>query len=217
MSRIIAGELGGRRLRTPPGDLTRPTSDRVREALFSRVESLLGGLDGIVALDLYAGSGAVGLEALSRGAARAVLVESDRRAVAAVRANVSALGVEDRARVVADRVERVLVRAVTAPDGPADLVFADPPYSLVASTLHDALSAGAAGGWFADDALLVVERPTRDAPWVFPTGVRPEGRRRYGETTLWYGRREADAPADTPADPPADTPADRPADDPADP
>jgi 16S rRNA (guanine966-N2)-methyltransferase len=225
VSRIIAGELGGRRLRTPPGDLTRPTSDRVREALFSRVESLLGGLDGIAALDLYAGSGAVGLEALSRGAAHAVLVESDRRAVAAVRANVGALGVGDRARVVADRVERVLGRAVVAPDGPADLVFADPPYSLPASSLHDVLATGAAGGWFADDALLVVERPTRDAPWAFPAEVRVEGRRRYGETTLWYGRREADTPADLPAETPADgladrladTPADRPADDPADP
>jgi 16S rRNA (guanine966-N2)-methyltransferase len=101
MSRIVAGELGGRRLRMPPGDRTRPTTDRVREALFSRVEALLGGLDGAVVLDLYAGSGAVGLEALSRGAAHAVLVECDRRAVAAARANVAALGVDDRARVVA--------------------------------------------------------------------------------------------------------------------
>jgi 16S rRNA (guanine966-N2)-methyltransferase len=208
VSRIVAGELGGRRLRTPAGDLTRPTSDRVREALFSRVESLLGGLDGAVVLDLYAGSGAVGLEALSRGAARAVLVESDRRALAAVRANVGALGVGDRARVVADRVERVLARAAIAgTDGPADLVFADPPYRHEASSLHDVLAAGSAGGWFAGDALLVVERPTREAKWVFPADVRPEGRRRYGETTLWYGRRYRECPADLPADRPADDPA----------
>src|SRR5680860_1646812 len=90
MTRIVAGTLGGRRLETPVGDATRPTSDRVREALFSRVESLLGGLDGAAVLDLYAGSGAVGLEALSRGASRAVLVESDRRAAAVVRRNIDA-------------------------------------------------------------------------------------------------------------------------------
>ena len=198
MSRIVAGELGGRRLRMPPGDRTRPTTDRVREALFSRVESLLGGLDGAVVLDLYAGSGAVGLEALSRGAAHAVLVECDRRAVSAARANVAALGVDDRARVVADRVERLLARPVDAAGGPADLVFADPPYAMASADLYTALEAGAAGGWYADDALLVVERPSRGGAWVFPAGVRPEGERRYGETTLWYGRRDLADPSEPP-------------------
>jgi 16S rRNA G966 N2-methylase RsmD len=138
-----------------------------------------------------------------------VLVESDRRAVAAVRANVSALGLGERARVVADRVERVLARTPpVGTDGPADLVFADPPYALDAAALHDVLAVATTGGWFADDALLVVERPTRAAPWTFPAGVRPEGSRRYGETTLWYGRRYRDRPADTPAARPADEPAD---------
>lgn len=194
MSRVIAGALGGRRLRTPPGDRTRPTSDRVREALFSRIESLLGGIDGAVVLDLYAGSGAVGLEALSRGAVRAMLVECDRRAVAAVRANVAALGVQGQAIVVADRVERVLARVAPWAGGPADVVFVDPPYTLDGLALSDTLSAGATNGWFADDALLVVERPTRGGPWVFPAGVRPAGERRYGETTLWYGHRDPAAP-----------------------
>ena len=205
MSRIIAGALGGRRLRTPPGEHTRPTSDRVREALFSRVESLLGGLDAAVVLDLYAGSGAVGLEAVSRGAARALLVESDRRAVAVVRTNISALGVSSQARVVGDRVERLLARPPGPGEQPADLVFADPPYSVDHASLRTVLVAGAAGGWFAAEALIVVERPTRGQAWEFPPGVRPEGNRRYGETTLWYGRRE---PLAQPAAPPPDHPAD---------
>jgi len=190
VTRIIAGELGGRRLRTPPGEHTRPTSDRVREALFSRVESLLGDLAGAVVLDLYAGSGAVGLEAVSRGAARALLVERDRLAIEAVRTNIAALGVSERARVVSDRVERLLSRAAAEDEGAADLVFADPPYALDDPTLRAVLANGADHGWFAIDTLLVVERPTRGGSWEFPRGVQPEGNRRYGETTLWYGRHE---------------------------
>jgi 16S rRNA (guanine966-N2)-methyltransferase len=199
VSRIIAGDLGGRRLRTPPGEHTRPTSDRVREALFSRVESLLGGLDGVVVLDLYAGSGAVGLEAVSRGAAHALLVESDRRAVAVVRDNVRALDVSAQVRVVGDRVERLLARSPGPSEWAAELVFADPPYVLDHASLRTVLAAGAASGWFAAEALMVVERPTRGEAWEFPPGVRSEGNRRYGETTLWYGRRE---PSAQPAAPP---------------
>ncbi len=175
----------------------------MREALFSRIESLRGVLTGAVVLDLYAGSGAVGFEALSRGAAYAVLVESDRRAVAVVRANADALAVEDRSRVVADRVERLLTRPPGADVtgtavGAADLVFADPPYDSDPGVLREALAAGLRGGWFADGALLVVERPTRGPGWEFPPGVDGEGERRYGETTLWYGRRAPGAPADAP-------------------
>lgn len=191
MTRIVAGTLGGRRLATPAGSGTRPTSDRVREALFSRTESLLGGLDGVAVLDLYAGSGALGLEALSRGAASAVLVESDRRAAAVLRSNVAALGLDATARVVADRVERLLTRSpVGAGAGPVGLVLADPPYDLPADALREVLATGAQGGWLGADALLVVERPTRSS-WRFPTGVTPVGERRYGETTLWYGRAPA--------------------------
>lgn len=195
MSRIIGGELGGRRLRTPAGSRTRPTSDRVREALFSRLESLRGGLTDAVVVDLYAGSGAVGFEALSRGAARAVLVESDRRAVAVLRANVDALAVGGRSRVVADQVERLLTRPPVADVAVgACLVFADPPYESDAGVLREALHSGVCGGWVAEGALLVVERPTRGPGWEFPPGIDSEGERRYGETTLWYGRR---APAAT--------------------
>ncbi|MBA2640707.1 MAG: 16S rRNA (guanine(966)-N(2))-methyltransferase RsmD [Nocardioidaceae bacterium] len=186
MSRIVAGTLGGRRIRTPAGTTTRPTSDRVREALFARAESLLGGpggLDGLAVLDLYAGSGAVGLEALSRGAASAVLVESDRQAVAVLHANIALLGVGSRARVLPRRVERVL--ADTAP-APADLVFADPPYETGATALRHALATGERAGWLAAGAVVVVERSCRD-DWEFPAGIALDGERRYGDTSLWYG------------------------------
>lgn len=186
MTRIIAGSLGGRRIDTPPGDLTRPTSDRVREALFSRVESLLGGLAGCAVLDLYAGSGAIALEALSRGADRAVLVEADRRAAGVIRRNAAQLGLADRADVVTAKVDTALA---ADPRIVADLVVADPPYTVASAALRTTLIRLIAGGWCAPDALLVVERPTRAGPWTFPDDVDDEGSRRYGETSLWYGRR----------------------------
>ncbi len=186
MTRIVAGVLGGRRLRTPPGGGTRPTSDRVREALFSRAESLLGGLHGTETLDLYAGSGAVGLESLSRGAARTVLVESDRRVAAVARGNAAALDLTHRTEVVAGRVETVLAGP---PRVVAGLVFADPPYSVATPRLRDVLGSALDGGWCTQGALLVVERPSRADPLRFPDGVEDVGERRYGETTLWYGRR----------------------------
>ncbi len=186
MTRIVAGSLGGRRLETPSGAGTRPTSDRVREALFSRVESLLGGLEGCRVLDLYAGSGAVGLEAVSRGAREAVLVESDRAAAAVARRNIATLGLEEQVRVMAARVERLLAGA---PRTTADLVVADPPYSLGSDLLCETLEVGIRSGWCATDAVLVVERATRAGPWRQPADVEDLGERRYGETTLWYGRR----------------------------
>ena len=109
MTRVIAGEAGGRRLSVPGGQSTRPTSDRGREALFATVTSAVGSLAGTRVLDLYAGSGAVGLEALSRGAAHVLMVESAARAVQVIRANVAAVGLPG-AEVAADRVERVLAR-----------------------------------------------------------------------------------------------------------
>jgi 16S rRNA (guanine966-N2)-methyltransferase len=128
--RIVAGTLGGRRLKAPAGRATRPTSDRVREALFS----ILGDLTGAHVLDLFAGSGALGIEALSRGASRAVFVDSDPRAIAAIRANVDALGI---AAPVHKRT--ALAYLNNASDGPFDLVFLDPPYSS-ASELAGPLS-----------------------------------------------------------------------------
>lgn len=175
MPRIVAGTAGGRRLVAPAGGGTRPTSDRVREALFSA----LGDLTGLRVLDGYAGSGAVGLEALSRGAAHALLVERDPAALAAVRANVTALGLA--ARVHAGDLGRLVAGA---PDRPYDIVFLDPPYADPVGTVVAALSEN---GWLEVGATLVVERSSRSEEPTWPAGLQAR-RRAYGETTLWYVR-----------------------------
>ncbi|MEV5575999.1 16S rRNA (guanine(966)-N(2))-methyltransferase RsmD [Spirillospora sp. NPDC052269] len=184
MSRVIAGSAGGRRLAVPAGRDTRPTSDRAREGLFSTVQALLGPLDGLRVADLFAGSGAVGLEALSRGAAHALLVESHPRAVKVVRQNVESLGLPG-AQVVADKVERVVKRP---PDGPYDLVFADPPYALADEAVTELLESLRDNGWLAEDALIAFERSVRSPALSWPTGYMPERDRRYGEAVFWYGR-----------------------------
>ncbi len=181
MGRIVGGSAGGRRLKVPPSG-TRPTTDRAREALFSTLESLRGSLAGCRVADLYAGSGAVGLEALSRGAAHALLVEADGRAAAVLTGNVRAVGLPG-AEVRQDRVERVLA---APPDAPYDVVFVDPPY---ADPVGDVLAALVAGGWLAAEAVVVVERASRDAAPPWPAGVEALKARRYGDSTLWYGRR----------------------------
>ncbi len=184
MTRIIAGAAGGRRLGVPPGNGTRPTSDRAREGLFSSVMSEFGGFDGLRVLDLYAGSGALGLEALSRGAARVLLVESDARAAAVIRANVKVVGLPG-ATVATDRVERLLAR----PHAGAgyDLVTADPPYAATGQAVREVLELLASGGWLAGGALVVVERATRSGPVDWPPGYGQGKSRRYGEATFWYG------------------------------
>ncbi|MEV5818286.1 16S rRNA (guanine(966)-N(2))-methyltransferase RsmD [Micromonospora harpali] len=186
MTRIVAGTLGGRRIAAPPGAGTRPTSDRVREALFSAVQADVD-LAGARFADLYAGSGAVGLEALSRGAAHVLLVESDPRAARVVRENIAALRAAPAARLVTGKVATVLA---AGPDGgPYDVVFADPPYAVPDADVTAMLAALVDGGWLAADALVVVERSTRSGPVDWVEGVTAERSRRYGETTLWYGRR----------------------------
>ncbi|GAA2224533.1 16S rRNA (guanine(966)-N(2))-methyltransferase RsmD [Micromonospora olivasterospora] len=186
MTRIVAGTLGGRRIAAPPGAGTRPTSDRVREALFSAVQADLD-LAGARFADLYAGSGAVGLEALSRGAAHVLLVESDARAARVIRENIAALRAAPAARLVTGRVSTVLAGG---PDGgPYDVVFADPPYAVSDADVTAMLAALAGNGWLAPDALLVVERSSRSGPVAWVPGITGERGRRYGETTLWYGRR----------------------------
>jgi 16S rRNA (guanine(966)-N(2))-methyltransferase RsmD len=184
VTRIVAGELGGRRLVVPPGRGTRPTSDRVREALFSALGAMLE-LPGARMADLYAGSGALGFEALSRGCAHALFVESDPRAVATLRRNIAALGVGGSARLAGGPVERVLAEP---PAEPYDLVVADPPYAVAGEKLTAVLAALAAG-WLADDAVVVLERATRSGEPAWVPGISPVRSRRYGETTLWYGRR----------------------------
>ncbi|MFC7327842.1 16S rRNA (guanine(966)-N(2))-methyltransferase RsmD [Marinactinospora rubrisoli] len=185
MTRIIAGTAGGRRLAVPEGRTTRPTSDRAREALFASVLSELGSLDGLRALDLYAGSGAIGLEALSRGAAHVLLVESDRRAAAVIRRNIDALGLAG-AELAADRVRRVLDRGPRG--GGYELVVADPPYAMAAAEIDEVLALLRDRGWLAPDALVVVERASRDPELRWPEGYESGRVRRYGEAALWYGR-----------------------------
>jgi 16S rRNA (guanine966-N2)-methyltransferase len=192
MTRVIGGVAGGRRLVVPRGTTTRPTSDRAREGLFASVQSELGSLDGKRVLDLYAGSGAVGLEALSRGAGHVLLVESDARTAAVIKSNVAALGMSG-ATVVTDRAERLLGRP-PAPSDAYDLVFADPPYAVTATAVTRVLTL-LASGWLAGDALIVVERATRSGALEWPPGYLPGKSRRYGEATFWYGWYDGGADA----------------------
>ncbi|MGW1894293.1 16S rRNA (guanine(966)-N(2))-methyltransferase RsmD [Streptomyces sp. NPDC002004] len=185
MTRVIAGQAGGRRLAVPPGTGTRPTSDRAREGLFSTWESLLGTLHGIRVADLYAGSGAVGLEALSRGAAHVLLVEADGRAARVVRDNVRALGLPG-ADVRAGKAEQIVTGP--APGEPYDAVFLDPPYAVPDDDLREILLTLRTRGWLADDALVTVERSTRGGEFAWPDGFEGLRARRYGEGTFWYGR-----------------------------
>ena len=191
MTRIISGLAGGRRIHTPPGSGTRPTSDRVREALFSRLEHLDVVHHGKV-LDLYAGSGALGLEAASRGAKSVLLVESDWAAVAVVRKNIADLGLAG-VNLRADTVERALLAGPTSDEGRFDLVLADPPYEVTEQVLGDVLALLVTRGWLSDDAFLVVERSARSPEPRWPQGLDGVGERRYGETKMWFadftGRR----------------------------
>lgn len=183
MTRIVAGEYGGRRIQTPPGDGTRPTTDRVREAMFSSLQSELGGFTGLRVLDLFAGSGGLGLEALSRGALAADFVESDTRVAGLIKRNIADLGCSG-AGVLRTTVER-FVRV--PPSAPYDLVFLDPPYALPTGEVTALVATLAVPAWRTPDSIVVVERSTRD-PFVWPEGVEPLRDKAYGETHLWYGR-----------------------------
>ena len=184
MTRIIAGTVGGRTLRTPPGSGTRPTSDRVREALFSALDAR-DAVRGARVLDLYAGSGALGLEAASRGAVSVVLVESDRRAAEVIAGNVRDLGVGPHVRVTRSSVEAALARAAGVSER-ADLVFIDPPYDVDEASLAVVLGRLAAG-WLAEGGLVVVERSKRSPEPAWPSGLERVGKpRKYGETTIWW-------------------------------
>jgi 16S rRNA (guanine966-N2)-methyltransferase len=185
MTRVIAGTARGRRLAVPAGQATRPTSDRAREGLFSTLGSLGGMIEGAALADLYAGSGAVGLEALSRGARRVLFVESDPRAARVIRANIAVVGLPG-ADLVTDRVDRLLARG-PGERGPFGLVVADPPYATPDDEVTGVLAALLAGGWLGPDAVVAVERATRSGPVGWPAGYRADRSRRYGDTTFWYG------------------------------
>jgi len=181
VTRIVAGTAGGRQIAVPPAG-TRPTSDRVREAVFSALEARID-LDGARVLDLYAGSGALGLEALSRGAAHARFVEFDRRAAAVLRRNIADLALPG-AEITVAPVETVLAER---PQLPSDVTLLDPPYALDDAALARVLATLVDGGWLAPGALLVVERSARSAVPTWPAGVVAIAERRYGDTRVHYG------------------------------
>jgi len=196
VSRIIAGSRGGRRLAMPPGARTRPTTDRVREALFSAIAAWAGtaaalaeqSLVGLAFCDLYAGSGAVGLEAASRGAGPVLLVERDPRTAQLAKDNAKALGLV--VDVVISSVEQVLRRP---PARAFDVVFADPPYELETSTVTAQLSELVANRWVGPDSLIVVERSRRTPDLVWPEVAAERWTRAYGETALYFGSLEPDS------------------------
>lgn len=177
MTRIVAGTAGGRRLVVPSS--ARPTTDRVREALFSVLAARLD-FDGLHVLDLYAGSGALGLEALSRGASSVLFVESDRRAADVIARNIATVGLPGAT------VRRAPVAAaLTAnPEAPMDLVLADPPYDVAAGAVEAVLDSLHRHGWVADGSIVVVERPVTSAPLNWPAGWTVWPDRRYGDTRI---------------------------------
>lgn len=181
--RIIAGRLRGRKFTAPAGEGTRPTSDRVRESLFSSLSSLLGpDLGGGTVLDAFAGSGALGLEALSRGCSRAVLVEADRRALQTLRANVDTLGLEADARIVAGDTFS-LAKSGSLPHGPFALILLDPPYRLPSTEIVAIVSALGGHDLLEDGAAIVFEHATRvDVEW--PDEFELHTRKRYGTTEI---------------------------------
>jgi 16S rRNA (guanine966-N2)-methyltransferase len=185
VTRIIAGVARGRRLSVPAGTGTRPTSDRAREGLFATITAVHGPLRQARVLDLYAGSGAVGLEALSRGAERALFVESDPAAARVIRANIAAVSLPG-GHLITGTVATVLRRG---PGGepPFGIVVADPPYATGDGEVTAMLAALREGGWLAPGALLAVERASRSGPVLWPAGFSSDRSRRYGEATFWYG------------------------------
>ena len=182
MTRLISGVAGGRRLKVPRTGV-RPTGDRAREALFNSLTSLLD-LRGAAVLDLYAGSGALGLEALSRGAGTVVFVESSPGVLPVLKENLAAVGLPG-GRVVAGSVPTVVTGAAPAR---FDLVLADPPYATPAEEVQDVLRSLVDCGWLAPEAVVVVERPSREKDWEWPTPFTGLRDRRYGEAQLRYGR-----------------------------
>ena len=179
--RVIAGAAGGRRLRAPKGDHTRPTSDRVKESMFA---SLGPGIQGVRALDLYAGSGALGIEALSRGAVHATFVESRRDAVNVIHHNLAALGYAGQAAVLAVPVEKAAARI----SSPVELVLADPPYAEPMDTVFGVLAALAERDLVTAGTQVVIERSRRapDTDVDPPPFLELARQRNYGDTALWY-------------------------------
>lgn len=188
--RIVGGEWRGRTIKPPKGDKTRPTTDRVREALFSAIASRLGSdLGGGRVLDAFAGSGALGLEALSRGAASATLVEQHRSAYVALVGNVDSLGASDRASAVQGDVFSLAARGI---GGPFALILLDPPYTLDPARIQSLLQTLADAGAVAEGALVTWEHAAGSQP-AWPDGYEFEARKRYGSTEIDFATFERGA------------------------
>jgi 16S rRNA (guanine966-N2)-methyltransferase len=192
MSRIIAGSRRGRQFTTPPGSRTRPTTDRVREAVFSSLAAWAGTahqpadeqLAGLAFCDLYAGSGAIGLEAASRGATAVTAVESDRRASRIIADNAAALGLT--LSVQTTRAEEFSLRV---PPGPADIIYADPPYEVSSTAVDRVVAQLIEQGWSAPDGLIICERSARDRGPAWPESPADAWSKHYGETVLHFWQR----------------------------
>ena len=186
MTRIIAGDLKGRALKVPTS-VTRPTSSRVREALFSSITHQVGDYSALNVLDLFAGSGALGFEALSRGAHRVTFIESDRKACECIGNNAEQLNVQTASIIQADVVHTVASTASAL----FDLVFIDPPYALSDDEMHGVLEHLATNAWLSNDALVIVERSGKSiVDW--PNFFTPLNNKTYGDTSIWYGQYSPD-------------------------
>lgn len=184
VTRIVAGAVGGRTLKVPQKG-TRPTTEKVREALFNALDAA-GGLHRARVLDLYAGSGALGLEAMSRGADEVVFVESDRSAADVLKQNIRSLG------FAGTEIRRATVRSVLdgGTDTPFDLVVADPPFALDAAELDAALAALPVGGWTAPGSAVIVERPVQVAAPHWRAPLLATRSKQYGQATLYWAAHE---------------------------
>jgi len=190
MTRVIAGSLKGRRLLVPDEGV-RPTSDKVREAIFSSLQSRFD-FEGARVLDLFAGTGALGIEALSRGARFAALVESNPATARTLKKNIESLSLTNNTQVVVRKVGSYLNDALAADRAKSDsssfdLVFLDPPYDLEGAEVDDALGDLANSGLLAPGAMVVIERPTKSTSPTWPEAIDEQLRRTYGDTTVWYG------------------------------
>lgn len=184
MTRIIAGTHKGREIKVPKS-VTRPTSNKVREAIYSTVNHALAGLSDLRVLDLYAGSGAYAIEAISRGAHEAVAIEKDARAAEVIKANAQTLKIDNLRTVTMDVVTAL---AGEPKFGKFDLVFIDPPYAVSDQLISDLLER-LTRGWLADGALVVVER-AKDSNFAAPDKLTQFSKKVYGDTSVWYGQYE---------------------------
>jgi 16S rRNA (guanine966-N2)-methyltransferase len=183
MTRIIGGDFRGRSIKVPDAE-TRPTSSRVREAIFSSVEHAVSGLDDLRVLDLFSGSGAFGIEAISRGAAEAVLIEKDLRAADTLHTNVANFGIKKARVVIADAFSDV---AQKSGRGTFDVVFIDPPYSFEDQDVDALIANLVKNDWLNEYAVIVVERGSRSqVQW--PESVEELRKKVYGDTSIWYGQ-----------------------------